>query len=259
MINAATLAEHDVKALSIIVATFNAAGSLERCLNSIVQQELSSWELLIADGGSTDGTLGLIREHQAHIAWWCSGDDSGIYDAWNKALGRALGEYVCFLGSDDVFRDRGALSRLFAAIGAERYDLVTSRGIIHDRRANRKVLFGSEWNYRRIGRRMVVCHPGLLHHRSLFERYGVFDTRYRIAGDLDFLLRLPPDIRTLHVDSTSVVIDGGGVSRTRVMERLREQRDILVRCERYGPLRGWLAWIDKLWRLPVARLLKLPI
>ena len=243
--------------LSIIVATWNAARTFESCIDSIAGQHFKDWELLVADGGSTDGTVNLIRQNQAHITWWQSGADSGIYDAWNQALANARGEYVCFLGADDGWLDEGVLSRLFGALGTEHYDLVSSKGVVFDPTTGRESIFGKAWNYRRIGRRMVLCHPGLLHRRTLFQQYGYFDTRYRIAGDLDFLLRLPAEIRTLHVDCISVRIEGGGISRSNVLARLREQRDVLTRCSRYGPVRAYIAWADKIWRYPIARLLNI--
>lgn len=243
--------------LSIIIATWNAARTFERCLRSIVAQEFTDWELLIADSASTDGTVDLIRRYEPHIAWWQSEKDGGIYDAWNQAVDYARGEYIAFLGADDAWADQGALTRLDVAIGTQQYDLVTSRGFIFDPATGKGVNFGSAWDYHRIGRRMVVCHPGLLHRRSLFARYGMFDTRYRIAGDLDFLLRMPPNLRTLHVETNSVLIEAAGVSRKNVLARLREQRDVLARCERYGPFRAYLAWADKLWRYPIARLLNI--
>lgn len=244
--------------LSIVIATWNAARTLERCLRSINSQDFTNWELLVSDGGSTDGTVELIQKNENQVAWWQSRSDAGIYDAWNQALVRARGEYVCFMGADDAWADRKALSRLFSAIGANQFDLVTSRGLICDPTTSSEITFGSAWDYRRIGRHMVVCHPGLLHRRSLFEKYGYFDARYRIAGDLDFLLRLPPDLRCLHVDVTTVLIDAAGVSRRNVLARLREQHDVLVHCKRYGPLRAYLAWLDKLWRFPIARLFNIP-
>ena len=244
--------------LSIVVATWNAARTLERCLTSIAAQEFTDWELLIADGASTDGTVELISKYEAQISWWQSQKDGGIYDAWNQALVHARGEYVCFLGADDAWADKTVLARLFTAIGAEQYDLVSSHGLIYDPVTGKGLAFGSAWDFQRIGRRMVVCHPGLLHRRSLFERFGFFDTRYRIAGDLDFLLRIPADARTLHVAGTSVLIEAGGVSRSNVLARLHEQREVLARCERYGHFRAYLAWADKLWRYPIARLLNIP-
>ena len=244
--------------LSIVIATWNAKRTFERCLDSISEQSFTSWELLISDGGSTDGTLDLIRQRQDLIAWWTSGKDNGIYDAWNRALAHAKGEYVCFLGADDAWADANSLATIFEAIGTRRFDLVTSRGRTLVPRGHKVTTFGAAWDHSRIGRRMVVCQPGLLHHHSLFDRFGRFDTRYRITADLDFLLRLPKDLKTLHVDATSVLIEVAGVSRVNVLARLREQRIVLSRCPRYGPVRAYLAWLDKLWRYPIARLFDIP-
>jgi len=239
--------------VSIILATWQAVGTLQRCLDSILAQEFTNRELLIADGASTDGTVDILERHDEHIAWWRSEKDAGIYDAWNKALAHAQGEYVCFLGADDAWADTNALGRLFEAIGDEQYDIVTSVGRFTDSSRGKSFEFGSPWDYRRLGRRMVVCHPGMLHRRELFEEFGLFDTRYRIAGDLDFLLRLPETTRALHVPTVSVIVEAAGISRSNVLARLREQREVLRQCPRYGTARAWLAWFDKLWRFPIAR------
>lgn len=240
--------------VSIIVATFNAAHHLDRCIESIVGQRFRDWELLIPDGGSTDATVDIIRRHERHIAYWHSKPDGGIYDAWNQAIERSRGEYICFLGADDAWLDSDSLSRLFAAIGSEQYDLVSSRGLIFEPGTAKQHDFGSAWDYKRIEKRMPICHPGLLHRRALFDVYGRFDTRYRITGDLDFLLRLPSTLRTLHVDEPTVSIEAGGISRRQIFLRLREQRDALSRCSRVGPIRAYLVWLDKLWRYPIARM-----
>ncbi len=243
--------------ISIVVATYNAGGTLERCLRSLESQTVDDWELLVPDGQSTDNTLAILERHSSLLAWSESAPDNGIYDAWNKALPHAKGEYVCFLGADDAWADADALARLLAAIGDGHYDLVTSRGnVVAENGSDYE--FGSAMDFRRLGRRMMVCHPGLLHRRELFADHGRFDASLKIVGDLEFLLRLPLTSRTLHVDSLSVRVDGSGISREQVGRRLREQRDVLVRSPRYGVLRGYLAWFDKLWRWPIARLLNLP-
>jgi glycosyltransferase involved in cell wall biosynthesis len=244
--------------VSIIIATWNAAQTLQRCLNSIIEQRFVGWELLISDGASTDGTVELIRQNESHIAWWHSERDDGIYDAWNRAIVHATGDYVCFLGADDAWSDDGALERLFSAIGSEKYDLITSRGLIFSPGSQETTEFGAPWNFRRIGRRIVVCHPGLLHKRTIFELYGLFDARYRIAGDLEFLLRLPPNIETKDIATITVRVQAGGISRKNFYKRLREQRDILTHHRRFGTIRAYLVWFDRLWRYPVARLLRIP-
>ncbi len=246
---------HESPRLSIVLATWQAASTLQACLQSTIEQSFTHWELLVADGASTDGTVDLIEQFEHHIAWWDSEKDSGIYDAWNKALAHARGEYVCFIGADDKWADVASLSRLFDAIGNDDYDLVTSKGHFYNTETEKSFAFGSAWNYKRFGTRMIICHPGLMHRRSLFDEHGLFDTSYSITGDLEFLLRLPEDMRTLHVESTSLVIEMAGVSRQNVGKRLKEQREVLSQCKRFGPLRAYVNWIGKWIRIPIARLL----
>lgn len=241
--------------LSIVLATWQAASTLDTCLQSTLGQNFTDWELLVVDGASTDGTVDIIRRFEDNIAWWHSEEDDGIYDAWNKALAHARGEYVCFIGADDKWADAASLSHLFDAIGNDEYDLVTSQGNFYHSKTNKSFTFGSAWDYELIGPRMIICHPGLIHRRSLFEEYGLFDTGYSITGDLEFLMRLPESMRTLHVESTSLVIEMAGVSRQNVSKRLKEQREVLSRCERYGPLRAYMNWVGKWIRFPIARLL----
>jgi len=246
---------HKSPRLSIVLATWQAAPTLDACLRSTIEQSFENWELLVADGASTDGTVDIIRRFEGHITWWNSEKDDGIYDAWNKTLAHARGEYVCFIGADDKWADADSLTRLFDAIGDDEYDLVTSQGNFYNSETGKSFTLGSAWDYKRFGPRMIICHPGLIHHRSLFERYGLFDASYSITGDLDFLLRLPENMRTLHVESITLVIGMDGVSRQYVGKRLKEQRQALSRCGRYGPVRAYINWVGKWVRIPIARLL----
>lgn len=245
--------------LSIIIATFNAQGTLEHCLDSVDAQCFRDFELLIVDGGSSDGTVPLIREREGRIAYWHSHPDRGIYDAWNQGLKQARGEYVCFLGADDAFHDPGSVKTLFDRIGDRHYDLVTSRGCQreagHD---NDPRIAGGPWNYRRLAYRIGLIHPGLLHRRGLFDEFGGFDASLRIVGDLEFLLRLPSTTATLDVSVVTVDIGQGGVSQRQFWRRLRERREIHRRSPRIGPWRAWLYWLDKAWRRPIALALRLP-
>ena len=244
--------------LSVVIATRNAAQTLDRCLASISTQTFPAWELLIRDGGSTDSTLTIIEKHASVVAWWESAPDAGIYDAWNLALAHAKGEYVCFLGADDALHAPDSLRNLFSSIGDGIYDIVTSRGMLRDMRWRPTNLVGTRWSEAKLPRRIRLCHPGMLHHRSLFERFGGFNTHYRIAADFEFLLRLPPDIRTFDFPSITVDIQDEGISRQRFWQRIEETRQVHSASPRVGPMKAWLYWADKAWRRPVARALGLP-
>ena len=249
---------HPAPRLSIIIATWNAARTFERCLRSVIGQDFTDWELLVADSASTDGTVDLIRRHETRIAWWQSEQDGGIYDAWNQALDYARGEYVTFLGADDTWHAPSTLKNLFETIGDRKFDLVTGRGSLVDRNGTPYHEFGNPWNYKKVMRRMTICHPGALHRRDLFQRFGKFDTSYRISGDYDFLLRLPSDISSLHLDVLLADVADDGISRNRRLLMLRERYRAQANCPHIGHVRAALNYADKFWRIPVGKILRIP-
>ncbi|MBD8873125.1 glycosyltransferase family 2 protein [Rhodanobacter sp. DHB23] len=244
----------DQPKVSIIIATYNAASTLEACLASVLAQSFHAWELLIADGGSTDGTLELIKRHAQNLAWWQSKPDAGIYDAWNQAIAHAKGEYVTFLGADDAWHTPSVLCKLFDAIDQRAFDIITSRGALLSRNGSLHE-FGNPWDYSKVARRMTICHPGALHRRELFQYYGPFDINYQISADYEFLLRLPSSIRSLHVPLHTIDIADGGISRRRRWTMLIERYRIQASCRRIGPVRAAFNFLDKLWRIPVAKVL----
>lgn len=201
--------------VSIIVAIFNNARDLPRCLASIAQQSYAARELIVIDGGSTDGTLEIIRANSGGIAYWESGPDHGVYDAWNKALPHTRGEWICFLGSDDCFHDARVLERMAPIItGAHpghrvvygRLNIVTGDGQLLETvvrpwpQVKRQFLDGA----------LMLPHAGTFHHRSLFDVHGPFDSAFRIAGDYDLLLRELKIADALYVDGEILADMGGG-------------------------------------------------
>jgi glycosyltransferase involved in cell wall biosynthesis len=253
-----SLSKQGYPRVSVVVATYNAASFLQRCIASLREQTFHDWELIVIDGSSTDGTVDVIRRNSEAIAYWQSRPDRGIYDAWNQALLHANGEYVCFLGADDTWHTADTLQQLFDAIGKRDFDLVTGCGYLIRAGAVAPYKFGGAWDYRKITRRMTICHPGALHRRNLFERYGPFDASFVIGADYDFLLRLPADARVLHTGIPLVDVADGGISRDRRWTMLRERFRAQARCPRVGHARAAFHYVDKLWRIPVARMLGIP-
>ncbi len=179
--------------ISVIVAVFNGAKTLPRCLDSIVSQSYPNVELIVMDGGSTDGTVSLLQARTGEIAYWESQPDRGIYHAWNKALARATGDWICFLGADDFFWDSHALASLAAhlpPIGSTVRVVYGQTAVLSQSGAVVRYE-GRPWPQSRAGLvwTLTLPHPGLLHHRSLFDDHGPFDETFRIVGDYELLLR----------------------------------------------------------------------
>lgn len=216
--------------ISIIVAVFNNARDLPQCLASVRAQSFTSRELIVVDGGSTDGTVDILREHSDQIAYCESSSDRGVYDAWNKALQHVKGEWVCFLGSDDRFHDTGVLQRMAPIIGGAypKYRLVYGRLNIMDRDERLLETVVRPWPAIRqafFAGTTMVPHTGAFHHRSLLQLHGGFDRHFRIAGDYDFLLRALKSENALYVDREILVdmrVGGMSSSPRNIYVSLRE-------------------------------------
>ena len=203
--------------ISIIVAVYNGAKTLEQCINSVANQCYPNLELIIIDGGSTDGTLDIIQKYEDVISFWLSEPDGGIYDAWNKGLKQVHGEWICFLGSDDYFWQDRAVEQIANTVNLAdlQAKLVYSKVAIVNAQHELLYTVGEPWESAKIklGDVMSVPHPGMLHHHTWFKKYGLFDTSYQIAGDYEMLFRGWPQENAAFVSDVIVVgMMQGGVS-----------------------------------------------
>lgn len=178
---------------SIIIAVFNGKATLQQCIDSVTQQTCLSKELIIIDGGSTDGSVDLIKTNQEKLAYWVSEPDRGIYNAWNKGVAQARGEWICFLGADDYFWDATVLERMAAHLAKLSAGIRVAYGQIMLVNADGELRLpvGDSWEQvkERFKEFMCIPHVGTMHRRILFEQLGKFDESFRIAGDYEFLLR----------------------------------------------------------------------
>ncbi|MFC1815082.1 glycosyltransferase family 2 protein [Thermodesulfobacteriota bacterium] len=198
--------------ITIIIAVLNDRSVLERCIKSIVSQTYSHKELIIMDGGSTDGSVDLINSYIKYIAYWESKPDRGIYHAWNKALTHAHGEWICFMGADDFFWNEDVLAELSPHLEDAHFNKIKiayGRVTKVDAQENIKKILGKPWQKIKWlmphGMPLHLPHPGMMHHRSLFERHGLFDETFMIAGDYEFLLRELKNGKALFVEGVRTV------------------------------------------------------
>jgi glycosyltransferase involved in cell wall biosynthesis len=199
--------------ISIILATYNAGKYLESALQSIIRQNYPCLEIIIIDGKSTDDTLSIIDKYQQNISFWKSEPDEGIYDAWNMGIEKSTGEWIIFLGSDDVLLpgSLNSYSDFIDSLYAE-VDIISSKMLYTDKNMKPYRTMGWEWEWPKSQLEMTIAHTGALHSRKLFDKVGKFNTDYKIVGDYELLLRAGKNLKAAFLDKITVMYRDGGVS-----------------------------------------------
>lgn len=210
--NVSNFAKDTAPLISVITSTLNAESSIGLTIRSIRECEYPNIEYIIIDGGSTDATADIVQQAGDVVSVFISESDTGIYNAWNKALRLSKGKYIAFLGSGDAFATNGLNILVACALANQEADYICSKAVISSKRLSRTI--GRAWHWEGFKRNMCVVHPGSLHSSRLFKLYGEFDESFRIAGDYEFLLRAGKNLRTAFVDNITVTLAAGGVSRS---------------------------------------------
>lgn len=205
--------------ITVLTVVFNGAETLERTILSVINQSYDNVEFIIIDGGSTDKTLDIIHKYEHAVDYWISEPDQGIYDAFNKAVSCASGDWVCFLGADDFLWENEALARLVPSLFAASPTIKLAYSRVAVVNASQELIYiaGEPWELAKpkLKVSMSVPHQGLLYRPSWFSQYGLFDTVYKIAGDYENLLRGLPNENAIFI--TGSILAGmtqGGVSST---------------------------------------------
>ncbi len=179
--------------ISTIVAVYNREATLQRCIDSVANQTYPRKELIIIDGGSTDGTVDILQTNAGQLSYWESCPDRGIYHAFNKGIAHAGGEWIYFLGADDYLMDLEVLSRVAENLMTCEPEIRIVYGKVAIVSRTGQVLAIQGENYeltrRKLHKVMPICHQGIFHKRSLFESRGGFDESFRVSGDYEMLLR----------------------------------------------------------------------
>jgi glycosyltransferase involved in cell wall biosynthesis len=198
--------------VTVITAVFNGQPYIAGCLDSVLRQNYPNIEHIVMDGGSQDGTIDVLRQYDDRIALWRSEPDKGVYDAWNKALAEARGEWICFLGSDDEFLPGAVSSYMELASRYPDAEYLSSQARWVHPSGYVNPAHGAPWSWKRFAKCMCVAHVGSMHRRMLYQRLGMYDTSYRSAADYEFLLRAREDLKTAYMPVATAMMRAGGVS-----------------------------------------------
>jgi len=203
--------------LSIIIPTFNSAGTIQRCLHSVREQTFTDYEIVIQDGGSSDRTLEFIsefrRENPGVMIDLKQEPDNGVYDAINKAIRRARGEWLHFLGSDDELYAPDVLNKMLGIPDASDSDALYGNiqcigrmgsvpdGTIYDGPFNLIKLLNEN-----------ICHQAIFYKAVFVAEVGNYNQKYVIQADWDFNLRCWARGRFRYVDMVVVKFYSGGIT-----------------------------------------------
>lgn len=215
--------------VTVITVVFNGEGDLEKTLLNVLDQTYNNVEYIVVDGGSTDGTLDIIRKYDHAIDYWVSEKDGGIYDAMNKGIRLATGNWINFMNSGDLFYENTTLDKI-----EFRY------------RPNFSILYGdiqtfskrNQFNVRKVSgsvsvqnlvMKMPICHQSMFVTLQSFKHIGLFDTNYKICADHDWLVKaLLAGQQASYVKECIALCNLDGVSSTSIFQRKRERLAIAL-------------------------------
>jgi glycosyltransferase involved in cell wall biosynthesis len=207
--------------ISIITVVYNGASTLEQTILSVINQTYKNIEYIIIDGGSTDGTIDIIKKYEKHLACWVSEPDEGIYDAMNKGIDKATGEWIGLLNSGDVYTQD--VLHIISQEVTNNPDIELFFGnmkIIHNKKYLRDEIFNGIIDCKM----MNICHPTVFVKRDIYSIYGVFDKKFPIAADYDILLRFyKKHVKFKYLNIFITIFSIGGISSILSLKILKER------------------------------------
>lgn len=248
--------------LSVITVCLNAERTIAQALESVASQDYADVEHIVVDGASTDRTLEIVRKRVPPVSRLISEPDRGLYDAMNKGIAAASGDYVGFLNADDVYADSGVLSRIAAALqsgdwDAAHGDLLYVSGSDTDKVVRywqsepyRPGMFEAGWH---------PAHPTLFVRRRLLQELNGFDTTYRFHADFDLMVRLfiVRRVSSIYLPEVLVRMRTGGHTNRSLRNVYRGNRESYVIAKRFGVAKSpW--WIPRKLAFRVKQFFKRP-
>ena len=190
--------------ISVITPSFNQAEFLERTIRSVLDQHYPNLEYIVIDGGSSDGSVEVIRKYSQYLAYWVSEPDRGQVDAINKGLQRADGDWLCWQNSDDIFFP-GAFGSLAQAASAHpEAGLIVGNMMLIDEDDSplRDIRYITPDHGAMLAEGMLLANQAAFWRRDVQQAVGLLDERYQCSFDYDWFLRLTAACQGVHVNET---------------------------------------------------------
>jgi len=219
----------NIMKISIITVSFNSAATIEATLSSVAAQPYATIEHIIVDGGSTDGTLDIIKRYRSSLAHVITEPDKGIYDAMNKGIALASGYVIGILNADDFYANENVIAQIAKVFEDELVDACYGDLVYVDTILTNKVFrYWRSGDYRpeRFYHGWMPPHPAFFARRALYEKHGSFNLALGSSADYELMLRflLKYGANVVYIPAVLVKMRTGGVSNASLRNRLRANR-----------------------------------
>lgn len=232
------------KRISLITVTFQSAGTLKDTIDSVRRQTFRDMEYIVIDGGSTDGTVDILKNNSDVVDQWISEPDNGIYDAMNKGISLASGEVIGFIHADDMFATAEVIENIHNRYQESQFHLLYGDlEYVSSENPEKIIRYWRSGSFRRqrLQRGWMPPHPTVYVSREFFEKIGDFNIEYRISADYEWLLRALsfPAVRVEYVPEVLVRMRLGGASNKSLRNVLAKSGEDLraIRNHQIGGMR----------------------
>lgn len=228
---------------SIITVTYNAAQWIEKTIQNVLGQTYDNIEFIVIDGKSTDGTIDIIKRYASKISFWISDPDRGLYDAMNKGLKKATGDYVWFINAGDKIYDKDTIRTIVETLEQKNIspDIIYGETAIYNKNDQfigmRRLRAPEKLTWKSFKKGMLVSHQSFIARRAIAPLYN---PEYRFSSDFDWCVKCMKEARVIY-NSHSILSQylDGGISTANRGPSLKERYRIM--CIHYG-MPQTLAW-----------------
>jgi glycosyltransferase involved in cell wall biosynthesis len=191
--------------ITVITVVRNGEKTLEQTILSVINQTYKNIEYVIIDGSSTDGTINIIKKYEKHLVYWVSEPDKGIYDAMNKGIDKATGDFLFFLNSGDLFFESNTLSKISPKMNNCNIVYYGDVYMLDIRK-----LYWGKFSRIKLAIRNI-CHQSIFYPQTIYSNY-YYDTQYEVFADYHYNISIYSKIKFVYLDETIAFYDMSGIS-----------------------------------------------
>jgi len=225
--------------VSIITVVLNNAEYIEACIQSVINQDYENIEYIVIDGGSTDGTIDVIKKYEDKITVWISEPDDGMYYAINKGIDMSSGDIIGMLHSDDLYIDAHVISNVVRKFGKDNVDSVYADLVYVERNNLSNIVRYYDSSVFRVSKfayGWMPAHPSCFIRKNVYAKYGLYKTDYIIAADYELLVRFYAKHRVSYSYLPKVIVKmrSGGLSTRNFKSNVILNGEIVRACRENG-------------------------